>query len=330
MIINNIENINRFEKLGVLIDQLYSLYERIHIVPNMQFSEDSPMSSPLLKYRLDKTFSTILQRLLPTSVKQLQNDYYIYIYEQFFALTSDEKEKEEEGDDEKEEEDGDDLSMNEKENNYNNKNIFTPRQYTKNYHYKENTLIWILSQNLDEDLPELVDVFNIPDKLLQNLVTNAINNYLDVDHINTSSYGINGSTSLENSSDQQQQSQNDNENIINNNSNIYNDNDNDNNNNTKNNYDDIEMISTDSATNSLSRFIDICQKSYIIRLIPSLENMIEKWLHERFSGIWKEEWTRNVLQLQLNWFRCTVLPWLSHILAPPPSFTPSGIVIDIS
>ncbi|KAI9302922.1 hypothetical protein BJ944DRAFT_251098, partial [Cunninghamella echinulata] len=326
IIFNDTENSNKSEQLGNLIDQLYMLYERIHMVPNMQLSEDSPMLSPHLKLRLDQTFSAILDQLLPTSIKKLQRDYYIYIYNQLFSLTPEEIEKEEENDDddeddndyEKEIEKEDDEDSEDDNNDDIDNDIFAPRQYTKNYHFKNKTLMWISSRNLDKNLPVLVDVYNIPDKILKNQVTKIMKKYEG-----TVSDAINDSVTFENPSDQQQQYQGDDDHIM------YNINGEDINymNHMNENDDDIEMDDAHGVpSNPLTQFIDICQKSYILRLLPPLEEIIENWIHQRFLGVWEEEWSRNVLQIQLNWFRRIVLPWLSHILAPPPSFVSSDNV----
>ncbi|SAM03090.1 hypothetical protein [Absidia glauca] len=270
---------------GPFVDQLYELCQRIFLAPSMPWPGYSPMTFPELKQRLYRSFCSIITSLLPATFDTLLQDYYSHVYDSLFEQCDQ----------------LDSESMTDESTTHSDSMIQAP--CTHAFPYKGNALGWILTHSLDENLPEMMSVGDISNYLLEKQLTDLMNScppaYLvDLDDLPPDHQQKGPRTHSPAAMDTDTQPS------------------------SSTAPAPAPMESTPPSVqsdNSLSRFIDLCQKCNALKLTPPWERMIHTWISQRLENEqWARNWTTNVLAIQLDWLQKTVLPWLSHIIAPFP------------
>ncbi|KAI8339492.1 hypothetical protein BC941DRAFT_420635 [Chlamydoabsidia padenii] len=275
------------ETFGLLVDQLYQLCQHIFLAPSMNWHGYSPMTFPDLKHRLYDTFCNIITSLLPPSLNTLLQDYYCHMYQSLFekghSLDNND-------DDSVMDQDRHTTLMND------DTRYIIEAPCTRGFPYQDNALYWILTHSLDENLPEMISVGDISNYLLKK----------QLDSLMASCPPSHLATTQQQPPDDQQKGT----------TNTTKDHSS-----STSEHTSVSMAttSTTDSPNTLSRFIDLCQKCHALNLLPPWKRMIHTWISQRLENDrWARNWTTHVLAIQLDWLQKTVLPWLSHIIAPFP------------
>lgn len=247
----------------------------------------SPMTFPELKQRLYGSFCSIITSHLPTAFDTLLQDYCSHVYETLFEQY--------------EQFDSESLT-NESTNHIDSTRSTFQAPCTHAFPYKGNALGWVLTHSLDENLPEMMSVADISNYLLEKQLADLMKScppaYL-VDQGELFPDQQKGPSSHSSSSMETNTQP------------------------SSSTAPAPPLVNSTSSSmrpdNTLPRFIDLCQKCKTLNLTPPWKRIIYTWISQRLGNEqWARNWTTNVLAIQLNWLQKTVLPWLSHIIAPFP------------
>ncbi|ORX50431.1 hypothetical protein DM01DRAFT_1408967 [Hesseltinella vesiculosa] len=254
----------RFDLLLKTVDRLYSVYDRVHLALSMPWTEASPMTDPELKRLLKTAFDQIVISRIPHSFYLLNNRYASTIYMQHFEWPEDAATT------------GDpDV-------------VLPALPCTNQYPYQGAQLTWILTQRLDDDLPELVQGPTMTDDQLDVQVAHVMRGCTNMD-VDTGG----GSDAIG----------------------------------TRSRHSLTLLSSHDSleesgAMSPPSKFAEYCQKANTVKLAPQWKSLAEEWLHRQINhGPLADDWTEYILASELRRMQLTILPWLSHILTVSPTNT---------